>query len=155
LKDLPPLFVDAPAGFLDDQTTDPARVARGPQNIGPHSGGSTGSPAPFTLLISGALNSIAELLGSADRSTNIDAVNCVISGLGAGGALVFGVALVSGAAGSLAGELHETAITTRQAAAAKDLSPLIYPPSPSQLSIAPVGDGRVRNSLNDVDFPCG
>jgi hypothetical protein len=65
----------------------------------------------MSLLISGALNSIAELFGTADRSTNIDVVTCVSSGFGGG-------ALVSGATGLLACDVHATVIATMHAAAA-------------------------------------
>jgi hypothetical protein len=60
--------------------------------------------------MSGAVNSIAELLGTADRSTNIEVVTCVRSGFGGG-------SLVSDAIGLLAGEVHETVIATMHAAA--------------------------------------
>jgi hypothetical protein len=58
----------------------------------------------------GAENSIAALLGTADRSTNIELVTCVNSGF-------CGASLVPGAADLLASEEQETVITTMNAAA--------------------------------------
>src|SRR5215217_5508611 len=89
----------------------PAWVAVGPQNIGPHSGGSTGSPGPSTSLISGAANFIAALLGTADRSTNIEVVTFVSSGLGGG-------PLLSGAADSVTADEHETVVASTTVAVA-------------------------------------
>jgi len=61
--------------------------------------------------MSGAVNSIAELFGTADRSTNIEVVTCVNSGFGCG-------SLISGATGLLTAEEQETVIATMHAAAA-------------------------------------
>jgi len=58
----------------------------------------------------GAVNSIAALLGTADRSTNIELVTCVNSGFCA-------VSLLPGAADLLPDEEQETVITTVHAAA--------------------------------------
>jgi hypothetical protein len=58
----------------------------------------------------GAVNSIAALLGIADRSTNIELVTCVNSGF-------WGGSLLPGAAGLVTGEAQETVITARHAAA--------------------------------------
>ena len=58
----------------------------------------------------GAVNSIAALLGTADRSTNIELVTCVNSGFCGG-------SLLPGAAGLVTAEVQETVITTMHAAA--------------------------------------
>ena len=58
----------------------------------------------------GAVNSIAALLGTADRSTNIELVTCVNSGFCGGSVLL-------GAADLLPDEVQETVITTMHAAA--------------------------------------
>jgi hypothetical protein len=105
------LFVDVPADLIVDQLTDPAWVWAGPQTIGAHSGGSTGSVDPgASLLILRAVNPIAALLGTADRSTNIELVTCVNSGFCA-------VSLLPGATDLLPDEEQETVITTMHAAA--------------------------------------
>src|SRR6478609_11204610 len=84
--------VDVSGDIVVDQLAVPASVGAGPQKIGAHSGGSTGSLVPSkSLLISGAVYSIAALLGTADRSTNMEVVTCVSSGLG-GGSLLVGAA---------------------------------------------------------------
>jgi hypothetical protein len=57
----------------------------------------------------GAVNSIAALLGTADRSTNIELVTCVNSGF-------CGVSLLPGAT-LFTAEEQETVITTMHAAA--------------------------------------
>jgi hypothetical protein len=114
------------------------------------------------LLMSGAVNSIAEL-GTADRSTNIEVVTSVRSGFG-GGSLV---------AGLLAGDVQETVIATMHAAAVTVsrltwVAPIatVSPPALVQYRAhravnwtyltdnAWVGDGRVRNSTNEVNRPC-
>ena len=64
----------------------------------------------MSLLMSGAANSIAALLGTADRSTNIELVTCVSSGLRSG-------SLLSGAADSFTAEEQETVDTIMNAAA--------------------------------------
>jgi hypothetical protein len=64
----------------------------------------------MSLLISGAPNSIAELLGIADRSTNIEVVTRVRSGFGRG-------SLLSGVTGLVAGDVQEIVIATMHAAA--------------------------------------
>ena len=58
----------------------------------------------------GAVNSIAALLGTADRSTNIELVTCVNSGF-------CGVSLLPGAADLFTADEQETVITTMHAAA--------------------------------------
>src|SRR5712675_490616 len=58
----------------------------------------------------GAVNSIAALLGTADRSTNIELVTCVNSDF-------CGASLLPGAADLLATEEQETVITTMHAEA--------------------------------------
>ena len=58
----------------------------------------------------GAVNSIAALLGTADRSTNIELVTCVNSGF-------CGVPLLPGAADLFPADEQETVITTTHAAA--------------------------------------
>ena len=65
----------------------------------------------MSLLMSGGVYSIAALLGTADRSTNIELVTCVSSGLG-GGSLLFG------AAGWFTADEQETVVTNMNAAAA-------------------------------------
>ena len=59
----------------------------------------------------GAVNSIAALLGTADRSTNIELVTCVNSGFG------FGGVSLPGATDLFTGEEQATVITTMHAAA--------------------------------------
>jgi hypothetical protein len=58
----------------------------------------------------GAVNSIAAVLGTADRSTNIEMVTCVNSGF-------CGVSLPPGATDLFTAEERETVITTMHAAA--------------------------------------
>ena len=58
----------------------------------------------------GAVNSIAALLGTADRSTNIEVVTCVNSGF-------CGVSLLPGARDLFTAEEQATVITTMHAAA--------------------------------------
>ena len=57
----------------------------------------------------GAVNSIAELLGTADRSTNIELITCVNSGF-------CGVSLLPGAVDLFTAEEQETVTTTHAAA---------------------------------------
>jgi hypothetical protein len=103
--------VDVSGDVVDDQLAEPASVGDGPQKIGAHSGGSTGSlVSSISLLISGAVYSIAALLGTADRSTNMEVVTCVSSGLGSGSLLV-------GAADWFATDEQETVVTNMNAAA--------------------------------------
>jgi hypothetical protein len=58
----------------------------------------------------GAVNSVAGLLGTADRSTNIELVTCVNSGF-------CGVSPVPGATDVFTGEEQEAVITTMHVAA--------------------------------------
>jgi hypothetical protein len=58
----------------------------------------------------GAVNSIAALLGTADRSTNIETVTCVNSGFG------FGGVSLPGAADLFTAEEQQTVITNMHAA---------------------------------------
>jgi hypothetical protein len=58
----------------------------------------------------GAVNSVAGLLGTADRSTNIEVVTCVNSGF-------CGVSLLPGATDLFTGEEQEAVITTMHVAA--------------------------------------
>src|SRR6478735_2000378 len=58
--------VDMSGDVVVDQLAVPASVGAGPQKIGAHSGGSTGSLVPsMSLLMSGGVYSIAALLGTA------------------------------------------------------------------------------------------
>jgi hypothetical protein len=58
----------------------------------------------------GAVNSVAGLLGTADRSTNIELVTCVNSGF-------CGAPVLPGATDPFTAEEQETVITTMQVAA--------------------------------------
>jgi hypothetical protein len=64
----------------------------------------------MSLLMSGAVNSVAALLGTADRSTNIELVTCVSSGF-------CGASLLSCATGLSTAEEQEAVITTMHAIA--------------------------------------
>jgi len=104
--------VDVSGDVVVDQLAVPASVGDGPQKIGAHSGGSTGSLVPsMSLLMWGGVYSIAALSGTADRSTNIELVTCVSSGLGGGSLLV-------GAAGWFTADEQETVVTNMNADAA-------------------------------------
>jgi hypothetical protein len=74
-------------------------------------------------LMLGAVNSVAALFETADRSTNIEVVTCVNSGFCGG-------SLVSGATGLLTAEEQATVIATMQVAAvtASRLTATMSPP---------------------------